>query len=286
MGDATRERWRMTLSQQRRIRRVVTYGLLLILLFVILVPYLWLLLTSFKDRVDAFAIPPKLFFVPTLDNYRVAFLDKGFLGNVVNSAVVATLSTAISLIVGVPAAYSLARTRLGGSRITLLFLLGARMLPAVVLAVPLFIMFSGMRLIDSYAAVVAAHLTFNLPFVVWMMRGFFVAVPSEIDEAAVVDGCSYFGAFVRVVLPLTLGGLAATAIFCVINSWNDFLFALILTGFKTRTLPVVIPGLLTPWGTYWGQIAAVGSMTTIPVLVFAFSVQKYLVRGMTGGAVQ
>jgi multiple sugar transport system permease protein len=276
----------MTLSRQRHIRHGITYALLLILLFVILAPYLWLLLTSFKDRVDAFAIPPKLVFVPTLENYRVAFLEKGFLGNILNSAVVATLSTAISLVVGVPAAYSLARIPSRANKVTLMLMLGARMLPAIVLAVPLFIMFSGLHLIDSYAAVVAAHLTFNLPFVVWMMRGFFVAVPSEIDEAAVVDGCSYIGAFLRVVLPVTLGGLAATAIFCVINSWNDFLFALILTGFQTRTLPVVIPGLLTPWGTYWGQIAAVGSVTTIPVLVFAFGAQKYLVRGMTGGAVQ
>jgi multiple sugar transport system permease protein len=276
----------MTLSRRRHRRQAITFGLLLVLLFIILVPYLWLVMTSFKDRVDAFAIPPKLLFIPTLENYRVAFLDKQFIGNVVNSAVVASLSTGLSLLAGVPAAYSLSRFPMRGNRVTLMFLLGARMLPAVVLAVPLFIMFSGLRLIDSYAAVVAAHLTFNLPFVVWMMRGFFNGVPPEIDEAAVVDGCSYIGSFVRVVLPLTLGGLAATAIFCVINSWNDFLFALILTGFRTRTLPVVIPGLLTPWGTYWGQIAAVGSVTTIPVLLFAFSVQKYLVRGMTGGAVQ
>lgn len=276
----------MTISTQRHRRQAITFGLLLVLLLIILVPYVWLLMTSFKDRVDAFAIPPKLLFTPTLENYRAAFLDKGFIANVVNSAVVASLSTGLSLLAGVPAAYSLSRYPMRGNQVTLMFLLGARMLPAVVLAVPLFIMFSGLHLIDSYAAVVAAHLTFNLPFVVWMMRGFFNAVPSEIDEAAVVDGCSYIGAFVRVVLPLTLGGIAATAIFCVINSWNDFLFALILTGFETRTLPVVIPGLLTPWGTYWGQIAAVGSVTTIPVLLFAFSVQKYLVRGMTGGAVQ
>ena len=271
---------------RRHLRRTAAYVLLLVLLFIILLPYVWLVLTSFKDRVDAFAIPPKLFFVPTLDNYRVAFLDKDFLGNVVNSAIVATLSTVLALLFGVPAAYSLARSSHRGNRATLLVMLGARMLPAIVLAVPLFIMFSSLRLIDNYAAVVAAHLTFNLPFVVWMMRGFFDAVPTEIDEAAVVDGCSYIGAFFRVVLPLTLGGLAATSIFCVINSWNDFLFALILTGMSTRTLPVVIPGLLTPWGTYWGQIAAVGTVTTIPVLIFAFSVQKYLVRGMTGGAVK
>ena len=271
---------------RRRVVMVVTYAALIVALFVILTPYTWLILTSFKDRVDAFAIPPKILFTPTLDNYRVAFGQKGFTQNLLNSVIVATLSTAIALLVGVPAAYSLARFRMRGNTAFMMFLLAARMLPAIVLAVPLFILFNTAGLIDTYGAMVLAYLTFNLPFTVWMMRGFFLSIPSEIDEAAVVDGCSHFGAFFKVVLPLTLGGLAATAIFCVINSWNEFLFALILTGRHTATLPVAIPQLLTPYGTYWGQIAAVGTVTTIPVLIFAFAVQRYLVRGMTGGAIQ
>jgi multiple sugar transport system permease protein len=271
---------------RRRAKIVVTYVGLLIFLLIVLTPYLWLILTSFKDRVDAFAIPPKVVFTPTLDNYATAFGQKGFTQNLINSVVVASLSTALSLLVGVPAAYSLARFKMRGNTGFMMFLLAARMLPAIVLAVPLFILFSGAHLIDNYGALVLAYLTFNLPFTVWMMRGFFIAIPAEIDEAAVMDGCSYIGAFVRVVLPLTLGGLAATAIFCVINSWNEFLFALILTGRHTATLPVAIPELLTPYGTYWGQIAAVGTVTTIPVLIFAFAVQRYLVRGMTGGAIQ
>ena len=276
----------MNVRTRRRAKVAVTYVGVLLILLVVLTPYLWLVLTSFKDRVDAFAIPPKVFFTPTLDNYLVAFGQKGFIQNLANSAIVAAISTLLSLVVGVPAAYSLARFKMRGNRAYLLILLAARLLPAIVLAVPLFILFSGARLIDTYWALVLAYLTFNLPFTVWMMRGFFLAIPTEIDEAAIMDGCSYIGAFFKVVLPLTLGGLAATAIFCVINSWNEFLFALILTGRHTATLPVAIPGLLTPYGTYWGQIAAVGTVTTMPVLLFAFIVQKYLVRGMTGGAVQ
>jgi multiple sugar transport system permease protein len=264
-------------SARRRAKLLITYVALIITMGVILSPYLWLILTSFKDRVDAFAIPPKILFKPTLDNYQVAFDQKGFTLNLVNSMIVSTLSTTIALVIGVPAAYSLARFRFRANNLFLLFLLSARMLPAIVLAVPLFILFNDVRLIDNYAALVLAYLTFNLPFSVWMMRGFFLSVPSEVDEAAVIDGCSYFGAFFRAVLPL---------IFCMINSWNEFLFALILTGRHTATLPVAIPQLLTPWGTFWGQIAAVGTVTTIPVLVFAFAVQKYLVRGMTGGAIQ
>lgn len=276
----------MTTRTRRRLNLALTYTFLGVTTIVVLTPYLWLVLTSFKDRVDAFAVPPVLFFKPTLDNYITAFGSKGFTQNLVNSTIVASLSTLLALLVGVPAAYSLARFRLRGNSLFLLFLLSARMLPAIVLAVPLFILFTEARLIDNYAALVLAYLTFNLPFVVWMMRGFFLAIPSEVDESAVIDGCSYFGAFVRVVLPLTLGGLAATAIFCMINSWNEFLFALILTGRHTATLPVAIPSLLTPYGTYWGQVAAVGTVTTIPVLIFAFAVQRYLIRGMTGGAVQ
>lgn len=276
----------MTVRTQRRLRLALVYVVLILTTALILAPYLWLVLTSFKDRVDAFAVPPKLFFEPTLDNYATAFGAKGFAQNLLNSTIVSLLSTFLALLVGVPAAYALARFSIRGNAAFLMFLLSARMLPAIVLAVPLFILFTEARLIDNYAALVLAYLTFNLPFVVWMMRGFFLAIPSEVDESAVIDGCSYFGAFIRVVLPLTLGGLAATAIFCMINSWNEFLFALILTGRHTATLPVSIPSLLTPYGTYWGQVAAVGTVTTIPVLIFAFAVQKYLVRGMTGGAVQ
>lgn len=276
----------MNVRTRRRVKVGVTYVGVLVILLIILTPYVWLVLTSFKDRVDAFAIPPKILFTPTLDNYTTAFGQKGFTQNLVNSAIVATLSTVLALVVGVPAAYSLARFKVRGNRVFMMALLAARLLPAIVLAVPLFILFSDAGLIDTYGALVLAYLTFNLPFTVWMMRGFFLAIPVEIDEAAIMDGCSYVSAFFRVVLPLTLGGLAATAIFCVINSWNEFLFALILTGRHTATLPVAIPGLLTPYGTYWGQIAAVGTVTTIPVLLFAFAVQKYLVRGMTGGAIQ
>jgi multiple sugar transport system permease protein len=141
-------------------------------------------------------------------------------------------------------------------------------------------------LLNSYVGIVIAHITFNLPFVVWMMRGFFDMVPKEIDEAAKVDGCSWFYIFTRIALPLARSGLAATAVFCAVNSWNEFFMALILTGRGTATMPVAIPGLLTPQGTIWGQIAAVGTVISVPVLIFAIIVQKNMVKGMTMGAVK
>jgi multiple sugar transport system permease protein len=254
-------------------------------ILVYLSPLLWLALTSFKNRVDIFAVTPKLLFTPTLDNYREAFQNKGFNRNLINSIVVALLSTAIALGVGVPAAYSLSRTsgRLQG--VYLLLLLGARLLPAMVLSVPLFLLAYSLGLSGTYVAVIAAYLTFSIPFTVWMMRGFFLAVPVSLDEAARLDGCSQFGAFFRIVLPLTRGGLAATSVFCLINSWNEFLFALILSSRSTATIPVAVPNLLTPIGTFWGQIAAVGTVTVLPVVIFAFAVQRYMVAGMTGGAI-
>jgi multiple sugar transport system permease protein len=251
----------------------------------VLTPYLWIVLTSFKTRVDAFAIPPKVVFSPTLSNYRLAFVDGEFTQNLINSLIVACASTAIALVAGVPAAYSLTRFRLRGNTAFLFFLLAARLFPALVLSVPLFVFFSKQGMTNSFLPVVLAHITFQLPFVVWMMRGFFASVPIAIDEAAIIDGCGALGAFVRTVLPLTLGGLAATTIFCVINSWNEFLFALVLTSRNTATIPVAIPGLLSPIGTQWGEIAAVGTVATIPVLIFALLAQRYIVRGMTGGAI-
>jgi len=247
-------------------------------------PLIWLVLSSFKNRVDIFATPPSFIFHPTLSNYVVAFGQKGFGTNLRNSVIVAVASSAIALLIGIPAAYRLSRHRSRFQGAFLLALLAARLLPAMVLSVPLFVLASDVGLSGTYVAVVAAHLTFSIPFTVWMMRGFFLAVPASLDEAARLDGCSEISAFFRIVLPLTRGGVAATAIFLLINSWNEFLFALILTGRSTATLPVAIPNLLTPIGTFWGQIAAVATVTVIPVCVFAFVVQKYMVAGLTGGA--
>ena len=270
----------------REIKNGLIFLIALIILAAMLIPYVWLALTALKNRVDIFSIPPKIFFYPTWSNFIVAFNEKGFLQNLRNSTIVALSSTIITLLGGVPAAYSLTRFHTRGNNLYLFFLLAARLLPGIVLAVPLFIIFSKAKLINNFAAVVLSHITFNLPFAVWMMRSFFLEVPIALDEAATMDGCTPFGTFTKIVLPLVKGGLVATGIFCLINSWNEFLLALILTGRQTATMPVAIPGLMTPLGTFWGQIAAVGTVTTLPVMIFALIVQKYIVQGMTGGAIQ
>jgi multiple sugar transport system permease protein len=251
---------------------------------VLLLPYLWLVLTSLKTRNDIFSGDVFSAFSPTLDNFRVAFIQKGFARNLLNSAIVATTAMTIAMAVGVPAGYALSRTATRGSTILLFVMLAARLMPVVVLAVPLFVIMANLGLVGTYAGPVVAHLTFLVPFVVWMMRGFFLAVPKELDEAAIMDGATRARYFFTLLLPMTRGPLAATAIFALINSWNELLYGLILTNKSTATLPVATPSLMTPIGTFWGQIAAVGVVTTLPVLVFALLVQRHIVRGMTGGA--
>ena len=264
-------------------RRLLTLALAVVLL-VLLLPYLWLILTSLKNRNDIFSGNVFSGFAPTLDNFRVAFLQKGFARNLLNSAVVATTAMSIAMVVGVPAGYALSRNVTRSSTVLLFVMLAARLMPVVVLAVPLFVIMANLGLVGTYAGPVVAHLTFLVPFVVWMMRGFFLAVPKELDEAALMDGATRARYFFTLLLPMTRGPLAATAIFALINSWNELLYGLILTNKSTATLPVATPSLMTPIGTFWGQIAAVGVVTTLPVLVFALLVQRHIVRGMTGGA--
>ncbi len=274
------------MAKKRGIRYAVIYILLIGFLVITLLPYLWLVLTSFKTKLDAFSIPPKVFFQVTFDNYKEAFLDGGMLKNLRNSLIIMIATVGIGLAIGLPSAFAFSRFKTRGDQVMLNYLLGTRFTPFVVLALPLYLIMSKLGLLNSFVGIIVAHISFNLPFVVWMMKGFFDAVPKEIDEAARIEGYSWFRVFLSIDIPLAKSGLAATAVFCAINSWNEFLMALILTGRDTATMPVAIPGMLTPQGTLWGQIAAVGTVITIPVLIFAIIVQKHMVAGMTMGAVK
>lgn len=274
------------MRKKRGIQTTVIYILLVLFLLLTLLPYFWLILTSFKTKLDAFAIPPKVFFKATFQNYYDVFITKGMLTNLKNSLIVMIATVVIGLILGLPSAFAFSRFPMKSDKILLNYLLGTRFTPFVVLALPLYLIMSKVGLLNSYVGIVVAHVAFNLPFVVWMMKGFFDAVPKEIDEAARVEGYSWLRVFLSIDIPLAKSGLAATSVFCAINSWNEFLMALILTGRNTVTMPVAIPGLLTPQGTLWGQVAAVGTVITIPVMIFAIMVQKHMVAGMTMGAVK
>jgi multiple sugar transport system permease protein len=267
-----------------------SYLLLAPALLFAVAPVYWMLTISFKTEVEQFATPPPWFvFTPTVEYYYDAFIARGFGQYLVTSAIVAVVSTAFALIIGTLAAYALARFELPFrlNRRLSLWILSTRMFPAIVTAVPLFLMMRDVRLLNTRTALVIVYTAFNLPFVVWMMRGFFADLPRDLEEAALVDGDSRLGALVRVVLPLVAPGLAATAVFCLIISWNEFLFALVLTQTEAAmTLPVGIAGRVTQYEIKWGVMSAAASVAIVPILVFALALQKYLVRGLSMGAVK
>jgi multiple sugar transport system permease protein len=270
----------------KRSWQIVAFAIVVAVLVAALTPYLWMILTSFKTRVDALADTPVWWFSPTLAHYPEVFIAKGYLPLVWNSTIVALSTTILSLTVGAPAAYVFARHRFKGKEDLFFFFLTTRMAPPISIVVPMFMLFTEIGITDKLIAVIIAHTSFNLSLVVWMMRGFFADIPREIDEAAQMDGLSRAGMFVRVLVPMAAPGLAASAILCFILSWNEFLYAFILVAFEGRTLTVGIPGLITPHGTLWGQVAAVAVVATLPIIVFTMLVQKHLVRGLTFGAVK
>ena len=273
-----------------RFARWSRYILLLLSVFAAVIPVYWMVTISLKSEVDQFATPPRwLQFAPTLAHYYDAFISRSFGQYLLTSITVAVLSTICAVTLGTLAAYGLARFRLHArldQRLSV-WILSTRMFPPIVSAVPLFLMMRDLRLLNTLTSLVIVYTALNLPFVVWMMRGFFRELPRELEEAAMVDGDSRLGALVRVILPLVTPGLAATAVFCLIVSWNEFLLALVLTQTDaSMTLPVGIAGRVTQYEIKWGVMSAAGVVAMIPILVFAMAVQRYLVRGLSLGAVK
>jgi multiple sugar transport system permease protein len=270
--------------------RILKAGLLVLALVATLAPVYWMVTISLKSEIDQFADPPKWFwFTPTLEHYYDAFVTRSFGQYLITSAIVAVVSTFCALVIGTLAAYALTRFRLPYNldRKLSLWILSTRMFPAIVTAVPLFLMMRDLRLLNTKASLIIVYTAFNLPFVVWMMRGFFAEVPRDLEEAALVDGDSRLGALVRVVLPLVSPGLAATAVFCLIVSWNEFLFALVLTQTDaSMTLPVGIAGRVTQFEIKWGVMSAAAVVAMMPILIFALAMQRYLIRGLSLGAVK
>jgi multiple sugar transport system permease protein len=281
----------MTRSRTSRMaKRGVAYATIAVALVVTLFPVYWIAANSFKLDIDIFAVPPEWFpFNPTLKHYDAAFVQRPFLLYALNSFIIAVASTLVSLVFGTLAGYALARFRYPGQwRYQISFwILSTRMMPPIVTIIPLYIAFNYLDMLNTKTAVAIAYTAFNLPFATWMMKSYFQDLPVELEEAAIVDGDTRWGAFLRIALPLARPGLAATAIFCLIVSWNEFLLALILTlTARSQTLPIGIAGRVTQYTTYWGEISAAGFMACIPIMVFAFIVQKHLVRGLSFGAVK
>jgi multiple sugar transport system permease protein len=265
---------------------VGSYLVVALFLIGVLVPIVVVLVNSLKTPTDIFSRDPSIFFSPTLDNYAKVFGQLDFARNLLNSGVVAIGSTLLSLVLGVPFAYALARLPVRGREWWARMILFSRMVPAVALVVPMFVIFQQLHLTGSYLALILAHTSFNLPIVIWMMRSFFEDLPPELEEAALVDGSSRFGAFVRVALPLASPGMAATAVLCLLFSWNEFLFALVLSGSSTKTVPIGVSSFIGTVSVDWGGSSAAAIVALVPIFVLGLAAQRFLVRGLTFGGVK
>lgn len=259
------------------------YAIIGLSLMFAIIPILWIFSTAFKTRTQVFASPPVWISIPTLANFREIFVERQFLRFLSNSLIATITSTVFSVFVGSLAAYGFARMRTRISEGLAQWILSIRMFPAVIAALPFYILWTTLGLYDSLTGLILIYTTFNLTLTIWIMRGFFEEIPVEIEESAMIDGCSKLGVFSRITLPLVTGGLFVVATFNFIMSWNEFLFAYILTSRMAKTLPVGIISFITERGVYWGEAGAAESVMIIPVMVFVMIFRKYFVRGISFG---
>jgi multiple sugar transport system permease protein len=251
-----------------------------------LVPLAWMLLSSFKSTADVTAATPQVLFTPTLDNYRNLFTGANNLTPyIVHSVLAAGISAVLAVALGAPAGYGLARTRMRGKKHLSFWIISTRMAPIAAVVLPLFLMFRELGLIDSILGLVLAYLTFDLPFAIWLMSAFFAELPPSLEESALVEGCTRWQAFRHVVLPLTKSGLVTTFVLCLVFAWNDYAFALVFSGPNSQTLPIAANQLVTQAGIDWGQLTAIGTFVVVPMILAGLAVRRWLVTGLTLGAV-
>lgn len=265
--------------------------------FIYFFPVLWIILTAFKTLNEALAVPPIFFFTPTLENFYGVFSRPFSAGAdaqathfdlyFFNSIFVAGTSVFLALVIGTLAAFGFSRYPLKGNDTYLFIILTTRMLPAIVVIIPIILMFRVTHLAGSYLGIIALYTTFNLPFTIWMMKSFFDELSPDVEDAARIDGSSDTRVFFKICLPQVIAGLAATAVFGLILTWNEYLFALLLTGVETRTVPVAMAQTIGgDIGVRWGLLAAIETLFLIPVILVTFFLQNHLLRGVTFGTIK
>lgn len=282
----------MRRRHQGILRVTVVYAVLISGAFLSVFPILWTFLTSIKPPALTFAIPPVLIFTPTLESYdQVLFsgqhamaFDMGLLAR--NSLIVALVSTLLTIASSCPAAYSLSRFRFRGRKSIAFGIIATRMLPPIATVVPIFLLMNNLRLVDTPVALIMAYTAINIPFAVWMLRGFIDEIPIDLEDAAQVDGCDRIGALVRIVFPLIAPGLVATSVFAFLLSWNEFALALILSNRDAKTLPLVVMSFITEEGVLWGPMSAAATLILLPPVLFVIFAQRHIAKGLTMGAVK
>ena len=271
-------------------RRYGPLKLILIVFFASwsLVPMLWLALTSLKQRSDIFAFPPKLFFDVNFDSYQkfLSFGSGSILPFLKNSIIIALFATVLTTVVGSLAAYAFSRLRFKGRTSLLMAVLATRLLPPITAVIPLFLLMRDLKLLDTHLGLIIVYAAINVPFAIWILKSFFDTIPKELEESARVDGCTAMEALRHITLPLALPGLAATATFIFILAWNEFTFAFIFSSLNAKTMPVIIAETLGEMQIYWQDMSALAMLIALPGLLFAGFMQRYLVTGLTAGAIK
>jgi multiple sugar transport system permease protein len=288
--------WRKPMKPNR-IKKILKYVLIVFVAVLFFFPIYWMATMAFKPFPEWTAAGGKIYWLPeqpTLDNFREIFIKRTDFktdisstatGPIINSLIISSLGTLMAMVLGIMAGYGISRYKAGGQ--LPFFLLQLRMFPPAAVLIPVMIMWAFLRMVDTWYGLTIIYGVVTLPFSTWLMKTFFDDIPCELDEAAIVDGCSSFTAFIKVVLPLTKGGIASTALFVFILNWSDFLIAFILTDRKWGTIPVYINKLQSATvGQLYGPKAALGLLAAIPPIVFGILIQKYLVRGLTFGAIK
>ena len=261
-------------------------ALLLVILLFCVFPFYWMVTTSLKDQVVALASPPVWSFAPTLGNYVEVLIEDKVGASLINSLIVAVCTTALALLVGTPAAYALARYEFRGKRDLWFWFITNRMVSPIVLALPFFLIVRSLGLLDTHIVLILIYLTFNLPIVIWICTDQFRSIPKDLDEAAALDGAGPWRTFSRIALPLAAPGIAVSAIFSFIFSWNELMYALVLTRKVAKTAPAVAVGFMEGYNLPYGKIMATSTLIVIPVIIFALIASRQLVRGLTMGAVK
>ena len=271
----------------QRIRNVIMLAISLAFLLAWAFPIFWGVLNSFKTDLDVLAYPPKLTFTPTIAAYRdVLFGSESILPNLVSSIVISVGTTIITMLMAVPAAYALARLRFPGKKFAGFYVLATQMLPPVGIIIPYFLVLRNIGWIDTYQGIILIYLSFSLPFAIWLLVSYFEDIPFEMEEAAYLDGASRLRTLWRIIMPQARGGIAVTIVFVFLNAWNEFLFAVVLSGNTVRPVTVAMFNFVSVEQTLWAKLAAVSVLAMLPVVVLGVVAQKHIVKGLTVGAVK
>lgn len=274
------------MTAKRIITKILIYCAAFIVLVYTLFPVYYCISTATKSAVDAFSIPPKWLWAPTMDNFLQVISTAGFMRSFLNSFIVAVLTTSLSLLFGVPCSYALARSKTRATHFIGVWIMLTRMLPAMGFAVPYYFLYKKVGLSDTYIGLTLIYLTTQLPFTAWLLSGFCRAVPEEIEEAARIDGCTLVQALIRVVIPVIKPGISTAAVFAFMHSWNEYFYAKLISGASTRPVSYAVHKFVNDVGTNWGLLCAASCMVALPMIIFALFAQKSLVRGLTAGAVK